>query len=81
MDKEIKALKKQNRETTSLQEKLSLGRQQKEKEDLRRQKRARLYEEQDEISRRKDHILDDLQQRLQNDITEQEIFTIGWKVI
>lgn len=81
LDKEIKALKKQNRETTSLQEKLSLGRQQKEKEDLRRQKRARLYEEQDEISRRKDHILDDLQQRLQNDITEQEIFTIGWKVI
>lgn len=81
LDKEIKALKKQNRETTSLQEKLSLGRQQKEKEDLRRQKRARLYEEQDEISHRKDRILDDLQQRLQNNVTEQEIFTIGWKVV
>ncbi len=81
LDKEIKALKKQNRETTSLQEKLSLGHQQKEKEDLRRQKRARLYEEQDEISHRKDRILDDLQQRLQNDVTEQELFTIGWKVV
>ena len=81
LDKEIKALKKLNRETTALQEKLALGRQQKEKEDLRRQKRARLFDEQDEISRRKDHILDDLQQRLQNNITEQEIFTIGWKVI
>lgn len=81
LDKEIKALKKLNRETTALQEKLSLGRQQKEKEDLRRQKRARLFDEQDEISRRKDHILDDLQQRLQNNVTEQEIFTIGWKVI
>ncbi|WP_428065629.1 SNF2-related protein [Candidatus Proelusimicrobium volucris] len=81
LDKEIKALKKLNRETTALQEKLSLGRQQKEKEDLRRQKRARLFDEQDEISRRKDHILDDLQQRLQNNVTEQEIFIIGWKVI
>ncbi len=81
LDKEIKALKKLNRETSALQEKLALGRQQKEKEDLRRQKRARLFDEQDEISRRKDHILDDLQQRLQNNVTEQEIFTIGWKVI
>ena len=81
LDKEIKALKKLNRDTTILQEKLALGRQQKEKEDLRRQKRARLFDEQDEISRRKDHILDDLQQRLQNNVTEQEIFTIGWKVI
>ncbi len=81
LDKEIKALKKQNRETTSLQEKLSLGRQQKAKEDLRRQKRARLYEEQDEISHRKDRILDDLQQRLNNNVEETELFTIGWKVI
>ena len=81
LDKEIKALKKLNRETSALQEKLALGRQQKEKEDLRRQKRARLFDEQDEISRRKDHILDDLQQRLQNNVTEQEIFTIGWKVV
>lgn len=81
LDKEIKALKKQNRETTALQDKLVLGRKQKEKEDLRRQKRARLFDEQDEISRRKDHILDDLQQHLQNNVTEQEIFTIGWKVV
>lgn len=81
LDKEIKALKKQNRETTALQDKLALGRKQKEKEDLRRQKRARLFDEQDEISRRKDHILDDLQQHLQNNVTEQEIFTIGWKVV
>ena len=81
LDKEIRALKKLNRDTTILQEKLALGRQQKEKEDLRRQKRARLFDEQDEISRRKDHLLDDLQQRLQNNVTEQEIFTIGWKVI
>lgn len=81
LDKEIKALKKLNRETTALQDKLALGRKQKEKEDLRRQKRARLYDEQDEISHRKDRILDDLQQRLHNQVTEQEIFTIGWKVI
>lgn len=81
LDKEIKALKKQNRETTSLQDKLALGRKQKEKEDLRCKKRERLYEEQDEISQRKDRILDDLQQRLYNHVTEQEIFTIGWKVI
>lgn len=81
LGREIEALKKQRRQSIALEDKLSLGRQQKEKEDLRRKKRARLFEEQDEISRRKENILDDLQQRLQNKVSNQEIFTIGWKVI
>lgn len=81
LDKEIKSLKKQARETSILQTKLELGREQKAKEDLRRKKRARLFDEQDEISQRKDQILDELQQRLHNNVEETEIFTIGWKVV
>ncbi len=81
LDREIKALKKESREATILEKKLELGRQQKEKEDLRRKKRARLFDEQDEISNKKDQILDELQQRLHNNVEETELFTIGWKVI
>lgn len=81
LDREIKALKKESRIATLLEKKLELGRQQKEKEDLRKKKRARLFEEQDEISKKKDQILDELQQRLHNNIEEKELFTIMWKVI
>ena len=81
LDREIKALKKESREATILEKKLELGRQQKEKEDLRKKKRARLFDEQDEISNKKDQILDELQQRLHNNVEETELFTIGWKVV
>ena len=81
LDREIKVIKRESRETPILEKKLELGRQQKEKEDLRKRKRARLFEEQDEISQKKDQILDELQLRLHNNVEETELFTIGWEVI
>ena len=81
LEREIRALRREAREAMILEKKLELGRQQKEKEDLRKKKRARLFDEQDEISNKKDQILDELQQRLHNNVEETELFTIGWKVV
>ena len=81
LDREIKTIKKQSREESILAKKLELGKLQKEKEDLRRKKRARLFDEQDAISAKKDDLLNNLEQRLHCKVTEEVLFTIGWKVL
>ena len=39
------------------------------------------YQNEDDIEHRKDNLLDEVEQRLKQQTTEQDLFTLRWKVI
>ena len=45
------------------------------------EKRYNQYQNEDDIENRKDKLLDQVEQRLKQQTTEQSLFTIRWKVI
>jgi F0F1-type ATP synthase membrane subunit b/b' len=80
LEKEIRGYKKEARRTTSLDEKVELHKKAKELERKRTEKRKNLFEAQDEIDRKKEEIISDIEARLKQEINTAEIFTIRWKV-
>jgi hypothetical protein len=44
-------------------------------------KRYNQYQNEDEIENRKDSLLDDVEKRLKQQSSENELFTIKWKII
>jgi len=81
LEKEIRGFKKEARRTTSLDEKVEAHKKAKELERKRTEKRKNLFEAQDEIDRKKEEILQDIEGRLKQKINTAEIFTIRWKVV
>ena len=81
LDDQIKELKKQARLAPNLPEKLQL---EKEKR-LLEGKRDEAWREYDhaarEIEKRKDDLIDEIEKKLKQSITEQELFTIRWKIV
>ena len=50
-------------------------------ERKRTEKRKHLFEAQDEIDRKKEEIIQDIEGRLKQDFKVEEVFTIRWRVI
>lgn len=80
LDAEIKALKRQAKMQPDLEAKLALHRQAKDLEAQRSQKRRALYDAQDDIDRRKESLISEVEARLQQSVDEETLFTIGWQV-
>lgn len=88
LDREIRELenriseaKKQARLAPDLAAKLVLQKQASELEKQRNTKRKNLFEEQDNIAKKKDDFLDAIAAKLTQQVTETEIFTLRWSVI
>lgn len=81
IDAEIKLKKAEAKKTINLEEKVKMQRQIKELESKRSEKRKRLFTAQDEIDVRKENLLSEIEERLQQNITETELFTIRWKLV
>lgn len=81
LDAEIKLKKAEAKKIFRLEEKVKLQRHIKDLEKKRSEKRRSLYEAQDEIDRRKDALLEEIEARLQQKIQENELFTIQWKLV
>ena len=81
LDVEIKQLKKEARKIPGLKEKVSLQRKQKTMESKRADLRKKLFEAQDEIDKRKDSLLDDIEKRLEQHIQENDVFLIHWEIV
>ena len=81
IDAEIKLKKIEAKKTLNLELKVKSQREIKELENKRSDKRKRLFQAQDEIDERKENLLSEIEQRLNQKIIETELFTIRWKII
>lgn len=81
LDSEIKLRKSEAKKILNLEEKVKAQRNVKDLEKKRDEKRKRLYEAQDEVDEKKENLLSDIERRLEQNITETELFTIRWKLI
>lgn len=77
----IKELTRESRLTKSTEEQLAI--QQKLRDANRRQRRLRqqIFDVEDEIAEQRDAMITEIEQRLKQQITKTEIFTIRWKLI
>ncbi len=81
LDAEIKLRKAEAKKILNLDEKVKAQRTIKELENKRSEKRRRLYLAQDEVDEKKENLLSETEKRLEQNITETELFTIRWKLI
>jgi hypothetical protein len=80
LDAEIKNLKRLAKTESDLEAKLTLHRNAKDLESDRSQKRRALYDAQDDIERRKEALIAEVEARLKQSIEEEVLFTIRWQV-
>jgi superfamily II DNA/RNA helicase len=81
IDKEIKTRKTEARKLLNLEQKVKEQRAIKDLEKKLADKRFNQYQNEYDIEKRKDNLLDEIEQRLKQNTTETELFTIRWKVI
>lgn len=81
LDAEIKLKKSEAKKMLNLEAKVKAQRAIKDLEKKRSEKRQHLFEAQDTIDDRKENLLDEIEQRLKQDIRTTELFTIKWKLI
>ena len=81
LDKEIKTRKTEARKLLNLEAKIKEQRIIKELEKKLADKRFFQYQHEDDIEAKKDSLLDEIEKRLKQKTTEQELFTIRWSVI
>jgi superfamily II DNA or RNA helicase len=81
LDADIKNLKRQAKIESDLETKLALHRKAKDLESDRSQKRRALYEAQDDIERRKEMLIAEVEARLKQSLEEEVLFTIRWQVL
>jgi len=80
LDAEIKAVKKEAKLQADLETKLALHRKAKDLEAERSRKRRSLYDAQDEIDRRKETLIGEVEGRLKQKVESERLFTIRWTV-
>lgn len=81
LDAEIKLKKSEAKKMLNLEAKVKAQRVIKDLEKKRSEKRRHLFEAQDQIDERKEHLLDEIEQRLNQSSTVNELFTIKWAMI
>ncbi len=78
---QIKALRRQARVATTLDEQNELQSKLKDLERKQRRQRQQIFEVEDEIAEKRDTLIDGLQRRMSQKTSTQPLFTIRWKVI
>ncbi len=81
LDREIKQLKREAKKIPVLNEKLKAQRHIKDLEKKRKEKRARLFEEQDTVEERKEKLIETIEERLKQKTTVDQLVKIRWKVV
>ncbi len=80
LDREIKTGKREAKMAGDLDTKVALHRHVKDLEGHRNAKRRGLFEAQDEVDARKERLIGEVEARLKQRTTVQELFTIRWRV-
>lgn len=80
LDIEIKTRKAEARKYLKLDEKVKAQRQIKEMEKRRNEMRMNLYQHQDDVDQKKENLISDIEARLKQMISKNELFTIRWTI-
>ena len=80
LDEQIKELKKQARVAPNLPEKLKLEKERKKHESERDNAWREYDHAAKDIDRAKDQLIDEIEARLGQDVTEQQLFVLSWQV-
>ena len=80
IDRQIKEAKRAATLALTLEEKLAGQKQIKALESQRNGKRRALFDAQDEIDRRREQLIADIEGRLQQKVDNMELFTIRWRL-
>ncbi len=80
LDKEIKTRKTEARKLLNLELKVKEQRTIKELEKRLAEKRFNQYQNEDDIEKRKDTLLDEIEKRLKQNTADTELFTIRWEI-
>lgn len=78
---QIKALRRQSRLATNLDEQEGLQHKIQELEKKQRKQRQQIFEIEDQIADKRDKLIDGLQKRMRQKTTAKHLFTIRWNVI
>ena len=81
LDKEIKSTKKEARQVADLDAKVELHKQARTLERRRSEKRRSLFDAQDEVDNRKERLIEEIESRLKQNLTQITVFTVRWTVI
>jgi hypothetical protein len=81
LDAEIKLRKSEAKKMLNLEAKVKAQRAIKDLEKKRSEKRQHLFEAQDTIDERKENLLDEIEQRLKQEVNTTELFTIKWTMV
>jgi hypothetical protein len=78
---QIKAVRRQSRLVATLDEQNALQKKLRELEKKQRRQRQQIFEAEDEISQKRDTLIDGLQRRMSQKTAVRDLFTIRWQVI
>lgn len=78
LDAAIKAARKASKDAVSLQDKLAAQKEVKSLDGKRHDKRRQLFEAQDDIERRRNGLIEDIERRLGTTATRETMFTLRW---
>jgi len=80
LDRDIREARKRSTAAPTLAEKVEAQKEIRELESKRSRKRRELYDAQDEIDRRRDGLIEQIEQRLQQRHSAQPLFSIRWRL-
>jgi len=78
---QIKALTRQSRLAATIDEQHQIQNKITELEKKKRRQRQKIFEIEDEIMEKRDALIDRLEQRMQQQMSVQDLFTIRWQVV
>jgi len=78
---QIKALNRQARQATTIQEQRELQEKIRDLERKKRRQRQRIFDIEDEIMEKRDKLIDALEKRMQQRTSSEQLFTIRWTVV
>ena len=81
MDKEVKNLKRSARKANNLPEKIKLQKQVNDMENKRDKEWKEFDTTKKEIEQKKDQLIDNIETRMKQDITEEIVFEIEWEIL
>ena len=80
-DREIREVRRTAKLAPDLHEKLHWQKKQKELEKLRNKKRRELFDRQDDVDERREGLITELENKMNQTVEEQVLFSITWEVV
>ncbi len=78
---QIKALTRQARQATTIQEQHELQEKIRQLEKKKRRQRQHIFDVEDEIMEKRDNLIDALEKRMRQRTSSEQLFTIRWEVV